>query len=229
MPPQTREQMVDAAALLFQREGYHATSWRRLVDASGAPWGSISHHFPGGKEELGVAAIERGGEAVSALIEHCFAQRRSAAQAVGDWFAFSARMLDETDYAAGCPVATVALETAGTSPALAAASREVFAGWQRALREGPGRPRPLPPAGHGARGHRPDVHGGRPGHPVCVEHGAAPMTAAGRLASRLVADAERAGRDRRMTGRGPSSCEVARRSLPCRARPRGHLEGCRSG
>lgn len=188
MTSHTREQMVDAAALLFQREGYHATSWRRLVDESGAPWGSIGHHFPGGKEELGVAAIERGGAAVTALIEHCFARRRSAALAIGDWFAFSARMLEDTGYATGCPVATVALETAATSPALADASRTAFAGWERALRTGL--------TAHGlARAPAAALAGTvltlMEGALIRarVERSTAPMTAAGRLASRLVADA----------------------------------------
>jgi TetR/AcrR family transcriptional regulator, lmrAB and yxaGH operons repressor len=188
MAQETREQMVDAAAQLFQREGYHATSWRRLVDESGAPWGSISHHFPGGKEELGVAAIERGGAAVTALIEHCFAQRRSAARAVGDWFAFSARMLEDTGYAAGCPVATVALETAATSPALAGASRDAFAAWERALRAGltaHGLPRARAAALAGT------VLTLMEGALIRarVERSTEPVTAAGRLASGLVADA----------------------------------------
>lgn len=129
----TRDQMVQTAVRLFQRDGYHATTWRALVDEAGTPWGSIGHHFPGGKEELGVAAIDAGGAAVTALIDHCFATTASAPKAVRTWFELSARMMAGGDYRAGCPVATVALETTPTSTALAAASRRAFAGWEEAL------------------------------------------------------------------------------------------------
>ena len=59
--------MIDTAVRLFQLHGYHATSWRGLVTASETPWGSVHHHFPGGKEELGVAAITTGGDMVASL------------------------------------------------------------------------------------------------------------------------------------------------------------------
>jgi TetR/AcrR family transcriptional regulator, lmrAB and yxaGH operons repressor len=42
--------------------GRGTTSWRSLVDEAGTPWGSIRHHFPGGKDGLGLAAIEVGSE-----------------------------------------------------------------------------------------------------------------------------------------------------------------------
>lgn len=135
MAHDTRERMIDAAALLLQREGYQATSWRRLVDEAGVPWGSIGHHFPGGKEELAVAAVDRGAAAVGALIDRCFAVRRTPATAVREWFEVSARLLAESGYSAGCPVATLALETAATSPALGEAARAAFAGWERRLTE----------------------------------------------------------------------------------------------
>jgi TetR/AcrR family transcriptional repressor of lmrAB and yxaGH operons len=126
--------MVETAARLFQSEGYHATSWRRLVAESGTPWGSVHHHFPGGKEELGVAAIELGADAVAAVIDHCFEEHPGdPAAAVTAWFALSAKLMDSSDYSAGCPVATVALETTATSAPLAAASRAAFERWEAAL------------------------------------------------------------------------------------------------
>src|SRR4051794_4816372 len=113
----TRDTMVMTAARLFQRDGYHATSWRGLVKEAGTPWGSINHHFPGGKEELGVAAIAAGAPAVEALIEHCFASTAGPAEAIERWFALSAELMEAEAYRAGCPVATVALETTPHSPA----------------------------------------------------------------------------------------------------------------
>ena len=82
--------MVETASRLFQRDGYSGTSWRGLVEEAGTPWGSVHHHFPGGKEELGVAAIGFGGEAVAGLIAHCFDSQPDPASAVRESFRLSA-------------------------------------------------------------------------------------------------------------------------------------------
>ena len=133
MAADTRRQMITAAVRLFQRDGYNATSWRGLVEAAGAPWGSIHHHFPGGKAELGAAAIEAGRDAVSAIIERCFAEQGDVSKAVGRWFDLSARLLAESGYEAGCPVATVALETVGGPEPVRHATRGALETWQRQL------------------------------------------------------------------------------------------------
>lgn len=130
VPTPTRQRMIQTAARLFQRDGYHATSWRGLVEEAGTPWGSVHHHFPGGKEELGVAAVDAGADAVTALIGHCFAQAPDPSSAIALWFTLSGELLVNSDYATGCPVATVALETSWTSPPLRAATHRAFRQWR---------------------------------------------------------------------------------------------------
>ncbi|MGO9490035.1 MAG: TetR/AcrR family transcriptional regulator [Solirubrobacteraceae bacterium] len=133
MVSDTRLQMILTAARLFQRDGYHATSWRSLVEEAGTPWGSIHHHFPGGKDELGVAAIQLGSEGVLALIDHCFSEHADPGRAVACWFELSGRLLVQTEYASGCPIATVALETAASPGPLQNETRLAFASWQKRL------------------------------------------------------------------------------------------------
>jgi TetR/AcrR family transcriptional regulator, lmrAB and yxaGH operons repressor len=133
MAPETRQQMITTAARLFQRDGYNATSWRGLVEAAGAPWGSIHHHFPGGKAELGVAAIEAGRDAVTAIIDRCFAEQADASKAVERWVEVSARLLVDSGYESGCPVATVALETLAGPEPVRHASRRALDTWQKQL------------------------------------------------------------------------------------------------
>ena len=115
---------------MFQREGYAATSWRALVEEAGTPWGSISHHFPGGKEELGIAALEAGGDAVAALIEHCFAEKTSPEEAISLWFSLSGKYLEASGYTTGCPVATVALEASPGLPGLREVAGTSFSRWE---------------------------------------------------------------------------------------------------
>jgi len=129
----TRQQMIATAERLFRRHGYHATSWRVLVEESGTPWGSIHHHFPGGKEELGVAAIELGSEQAAAFVAGSFARTETASAAVRLWFEKVAEALERSGWELGCPIATVALETVSSSPTLAQASERAFARTQGAL------------------------------------------------------------------------------------------------
>ncbi len=131
--PTTREQMVRTATALFQRAGYNSTSWRRLVSEGGTPWGSAYHHFPGGKEELGVAAIELAADVVRRTIERAFERYEHPADAIRWWFGKDAKMLRDSDFEAGCPIATIVLEMVPGSPALTAACRTAFSGWTAQL------------------------------------------------------------------------------------------------
>ena len=49
-----------AAAVLLAKRGLQATSFSDVLERSGAPRGSIYHHFPEGKDELVDAAIGAG-------------------------------------------------------------------------------------------------------------------------------------------------------------------------
>jgi TetR/AcrR family transcriptional repressor of lmrAB and yxaGH operons len=135
----TRQKMIETAVRLFQRQGYHATSWRTLVEEAGTPWGSAHHHFPGGKEQLGAAAIELGAAAVTAEIERLFAVHAGPAAAIRAWCRASAERLEDSGFVAGCPIATVALEAASTSPLLGKACQAAFGEWTHALTERLGR------------------------------------------------------------------------------------------
>ena len=66
-PPKSkqRQTMVWAAAKLFRRQGYSGTGLRDILAASGAARGSLYHHFPGGKEEIGAAAVTAAGSLVT--------------------------------------------------------------------------------------------------------------------------------------------------------------------
>jgi TetR/AcrR family transcriptional repressor of lmrAB and yxaGH operons len=53
----SREKMVRSAASLIASRGLNATSFSDVVADSGAPRGSIYHHFPDGKEQLSEEAV----------------------------------------------------------------------------------------------------------------------------------------------------------------------------
>lgn len=128
--PTTRDRLVGATADLFRIGGYHATSVKAIVERAGAPFGSMYHHFPGGKEELGAAAITTSGLAYGDLIDLFFGDDvTDLVEAIHAFFAGAAWTLTETDYADACPIATVALEVASTNEDLRRATNTVFDDW----------------------------------------------------------------------------------------------------
>ena len=57
-----RQRMIKSTARLFRRQGFHGTGLQQVLEASGAPRGSLYFHFPGGKEEIGETALTIAGE-----------------------------------------------------------------------------------------------------------------------------------------------------------------------
>lgn len=131
MPRQTdsRDRMVAAAGRLLRRQGYAATGWRQVVAEGEAPWGSQSHHFPGGKEQLAAEALEREGERIRAEIASALVDAHPADMVLG-WAVFAAEVLEASAWSEGCPIATTALETAHESDALARVCHAAFVSWQ---------------------------------------------------------------------------------------------------
>src|SRR5437588_3879775 len=125
----TRDRIVEMSAELFRRQGYNATGIKQIVTEAQAPFGSIYHFFPGGKEALGAEAIRTSGAIYEQLIPAVFDRAPDLVTGVRDFFAGAAAHLEETDYADACPIATVALEVSSSSQPMRNACAEVFESW----------------------------------------------------------------------------------------------------
>jgi AcrR family transcriptional regulator len=68
----TRERIVEAGAMLFRRQGWSGTGMKQIAAAAAAPFGSIYHFFPGGKDELSAEVIRTAGRAYGLLIPMFF-------------------------------------------------------------------------------------------------------------------------------------------------------------
>lgn len=64
----TRSRILRAAVRLFRKHGYHGVGINDILELARAPKGSMYHHFPGGKEEIGVAVVRFIAQGVLAVL-----------------------------------------------------------------------------------------------------------------------------------------------------------------
>jgi len=131
----TRQRILAASEELFRRQGYAGTGVKAILASSQAPYGSLYHFFPGGKEELGAAALRAGGETYRELVETIFEPGADVVAATRACFEGAAELVAATGYADACPIATVALEVASTSEPMRQAAAEAFESWLAVLTE----------------------------------------------------------------------------------------------
>jgi AcrR family transcriptional regulator len=125
-----RERMVRSALILMGEQGVEATSFSQVIEHSGAPRGSIYHHFPGGKSQLVEEATRYAGESIVTLLNEAAAEHDDPIAALDAISDFWRTLLYDSEFAAGCPVLAAVLE-GDRSPAARDAAREVFEQWQR--------------------------------------------------------------------------------------------------
>jgi AcrR family transcriptional regulator len=125
----TRESILTAAAELMRRKGYGAVGMKDVVAASGAPIGSLYHHFPGGKAQIAREALINAGTAYGLLIPTLVDPHDDLGEAIESVFAQAAADMAGTGFANMCPVASVAAEVADTIEDLRDTAADVFTGW----------------------------------------------------------------------------------------------------
>src|SRR5436305_11244417 len=124
MAASTKERILDSSGELFRRQGYTGTGIKQILAEASAPFGSLYHHFPGGKEELGAEAIRRSGYLYGQLFPAIVGPAPDLLTGIADFYAGAAQTLVEADYADACPIATVALEVSSVSEPMREACAE---------------------------------------------------------------------------------------------------------
>jgi AcrR family transcriptional regulator len=130
---QTRDRIQDSAAALFRRQGYAGTGLKQIAADSAAPFGSIYHFFPGGKQQLAEHTIRTTGPQYMHAVLGLLDSVADPLDSLDNAFRAAATDLADTGYADACPIATLALEVASTNETLRAATAEVFDEWTAAL------------------------------------------------------------------------------------------------
>jgi AcrR family transcriptional regulator len=129
MARSTRESILTAAAELMRRKGYGAVGMKDIAEASGAPIGSLYHHFRGGKVQIVGEALVNAGQAYALLIPSIVDSYTDLGAAIDGIFTQAAEDMAATGFANMCPVASIAAEVADTVEELRETSAGVFTDW----------------------------------------------------------------------------------------------------
>ncbi|MFE4638622.1 TetR/AcrR family transcriptional regulator [Streptomyces sp. NPDC056773] len=124
--------MILSAAALLPEYGASGTSIDRVLAHSGAPRGSVYHHFPGGRTQLIDEAVALAGDFIAGLID-AMTRAGDPVAAIDAFFLLWRDRLTESDFRAGCPIVAVAVETNDDAPQLVRSAAAVFARWRDAL------------------------------------------------------------------------------------------------
>lgn len=126
--------MLNSAISLLRERGAGGVTIDAVLLHSGAPRGSVYHHFPGGRNELILSAVRQAGDYITSLLD--------AAVADGDPVLALERFVDvwkhvlaKTDYLAGCPIVAVTVDSHPDLPEATVVVRDVFTQWQARIRD----------------------------------------------------------------------------------------------
>ncbi|MCU1392285.1 MAG: hypothetical protein JWM34_713 [Ilumatobacteraceae bacterium] len=130
MANNVRATMIAGAARLLAERGLEGTSFTEVIELTGAPRGSLYHHFPGGKSELVTEAIRFAGANVVAMLD---AQPAiTPLEALEGFIGLWRRLLVGTDFRIGCSLAAVTIGAGGDDGLIDAAAL-VFRDWIHSL------------------------------------------------------------------------------------------------
>jgi len=107
----TRERLLAAMAQQLQCCGLNGQGLSELLAQARAPKGVLYHHFPGGKTELALAALEAMMDWLLQLLECFMAREAHPSGVLRAWMLQASRVLEKSQFERGCPLAVVALES----------------------------------------------------------------------------------------------------------------------
>ena len=131
-PDRSRAALVDAAALLFRRQGYAATGVNQILERADVKAGSLYHHFPDGKQQLAAAVVDSAGSGIETRLRQFLDSGLPVTDIVDGWIDLMSSGL-ASDRRDGCPIEPIATESVNASPLVREASARAFRAWHIAI------------------------------------------------------------------------------------------------
>ena len=124
--PKHRQAIIDTSVRLFRRKGYSATGLNDIVEASGAPKGSLYHYFPAGKASIAEAAVEEAGRRVAETMRKLSLDCATASALIRSHAKQLAGWMKQSGFRDGCPITTVLLELSPLDRTVTDAGRKAY-------------------------------------------------------------------------------------------------------
>jgi TetR/AcrR family transcriptional regulator, lmrAB and yxaGH operons repressor len=124
---QSKQHILETAARLFEKQGYHATGLNEIIRESDAPKGSLYYYFPEGKEQIGVETALWSAAQMAERIRFGLAQVENPAEAIRQLALGIAGAVERSGFTAGGPLMMLAAESVVGGERLNAACREAYA------------------------------------------------------------------------------------------------------
>ena len=112
MAGSVKQSMIERTAVLLAKKGLQGASFSEILEASGAPRGSLYHHFPGGKDELVLAALEHAGNQAMGALDRL--SGKPAREIAEGFLSLWRSVLARSDFSAGCAVVAVTVADNGS-------------------------------------------------------------------------------------------------------------------
>lgn len=122
----TKEKFIETASRLFEVKGYNATGLNEILAESGAPKGSLYYHFPKGKEQLALEAVNLAGEKIKLNLQRNLESIENPVEAIVANIEGLAAIIDNEEKTRDMSISLIALETYLTSEVLRKACEENF-------------------------------------------------------------------------------------------------------
>jgi TetR/AcrR family transcriptional regulator, lmrAB and yxaGH operons repressor len=132
----TKAKMILATLDLLRASGLSGAGINNIVEASGAPKGSVYHFFPAGKHALVTAALREAEQTVGGAFRTILSQAAPVSQKVQTLFQATAGRLQASGFLKGCPVAAVTLDLDESSAELRTVCEDVFRTWREIIAAG---------------------------------------------------------------------------------------------
>lgn len=130
----TRATMLHSAADMLRERGTAGVTIDGVLARSGAPRGSVYHHFPAGRSQIVREALDFAGDEITAKIDE--AADVSAIALLRQFVEMWREKLIDSDYTAGCPVLAAAVGSGAEDHAdLTTVARDIFRRWSDASRQ----------------------------------------------------------------------------------------------
>jgi TetR/AcrR family transcriptional regulator, lmrAB and yxaGH operons repressor len=127
----TRQNMLVSAAEVMRERGAAGVTIDAVLARSGAPRGSVYHHFPDGRTQILTEALRYSGDSITAMIDD--AAGWGARALLREFVEFWERLLNEGDFVAGCPVVAAAIGCNADDLNLSTEAGAILARWCTAL------------------------------------------------------------------------------------------------